>query len=73
LVQVEAPPEMVKERLSLRRREPQNGSDADWTVYQKMKSEAEKIGRHHIVVDTSQDVSPAIEKIVREAEGGRRL
>jgi predicted kinase len=73
MVQVEAPPELVKQRLSLRQQEPQNSSDADWTIYQKMKPEAEKIGRHHIVVDTSQDVSPAIEKIVLEAEGGHRL
>jgi len=71
IVQVEAPLETVRERLSTQA--SRSASDADWSVYEKMKSEVEKIRRHHIVVDTSQDIEPAIEKIVREAEGGHRI
>lgn len=68
LVRVEAPPELVRERLKARlkhgRRE--DNSDADWTVYQKMKPTVQRINRNHFVVDTSQDITPALDKIVRE-------
>jgi hypothetical protein len=67
LVSVEAPPEVAYQRLQARK----NGgiadskSDADWEVYRQMKPKAEKIGRHHFVVDTSRDITPVIHKIVR--------
>ena len=68
LVRVEAPPEVVQERLKARQEEVNlvNKSDADWTVYQKMKSSTEKMTRNHYVVDTSKDIRSAIDKIVRE-------
>lgn len=69
LVRVEAPPALVKERLAGRLKEPAKNSDADWSVYQKMKTTVQKISRPHIVVNTSGDIEPAIEKIIREAEG----
>lgn len=72
LVYVEAPPETVRARLTSRGPTSRNASDADWSVYEKMKSEVQKIKRHHLVVDTSQDIEPAIEKIIHEAEGGHR-
>jgi len=70
LVRVEAPPEVVKERLKTRQEEatPENNSDADWAVYQKMKTSAQKIKRNHYAVDTSRDITPVIDKIVREVE-----
>jgi predicted kinase len=70
LVRVEAPPELVKERLKARQEEavPENNSDADWAVYQKMKTSAQKIRRNHYAVDTSRDITPVIDKIVREVE-----
>ncbi len=69
LVRVEAPPELVRQRLERRQTEPDQNdkSDADWKVYQKMTVTAEKIRRNHFAVDTSKDIAPAIEKIVREA------
>ena len=69
LVRVEAPPELVRQRLERRQTEPDQNdkSDADWKVYQKMTATAEKIRRNHFAVDTSKDIAPAIEKIVREA------
>lgn len=67
LVWVEAPPQLVRERLKDRRNE-ETKSDADWIVYQKMKSSVQPIRRNHYVVDTSRDIIPVIDKIVRAAE-----
>ena len=68
LVRVEAPPALVQQRLKSRLKRPDAGnhSDADWTVYQKMKATAENINHRHFTVDTSRDITPAIDKIVRE-------
>ena len=68
LVQVEAPPQVVHERLKARRDGMGlgNKSDADWGVYQKMKSTAQKIRRNHYVVDTSRDITPVLDKVVKE-------
>jgi predicted kinase len=69
LVRVEAPPEVVYERLKTRREEAnlENKSDADWSVYQRMKPSVQKIHRNHYAVDTSRDITPVLDKIVREA------
>ncbi len=66
LVRVEAPPQVVRERLKSRLENPGNKSDADWVVYQKMKSSVQKIRHHHYAVDTSRDITPVLDKIVRE-------
>lgn len=70
LVSVQAPPELVEKRLKKRMdgKNVQDSSDADWQVYQKMKMTVEKIKRHHFTVDTSRDITPTIDKIVREAK-----
>ena len=67
LVWVEAPAEVVRQRLLARERTtvPQCDSEAGWEVYNKMKPRREKISRSHLVVDTSQDITPAVDKIVR--------
>jgi len=65
LVRVEAPPQLVRERLKARQSNPDSTSDADWTVYQQMKHNAEKINRNHYVVDTSRDITTVLDKIVR--------
>jgi len=69
LVRVEAPPEVVHERLKSRvgGASTPGSSDADWSVYQKMKSTVDKIRRNHYAVDTSRDITPVLDKIVREA------
>ena len=66
LVRVEAPPEVVYERLKNREGDSQSKSDADWMVYQKMKSSVQHIHRNHYAVDTSRDITPVLEKIARE-------
>jgi predicted kinase len=69
LVRVEAPAELVYERMQSRKNTPDtdNKSDADWSVYQKMKPSSEMIKRNHFVVDTSKDINPVIRKVLREA------
>jgi predicted kinase len=66
LVRVEAPAELVYQRLQVRRADTEDWSDADWGVYQRLRPEEEKIRRRHYVVDTSRDIGPVISKIVRE-------
>lgn len=66
LVRVEAPPEVVQERLKHRLENSEGKSDADWTVYQRMKPTVDRISRNHYVVDTSRDIAPVLDKIVRE-------
>ncbi|MBI4297724.1 MAG: ATP-binding protein [Chloroflexi bacterium] len=70
LVWVEAPEEIIKERLERRHEapEPQDHSDAGWEIYKRMRPRAEPIGRNHFVVDTSRDISPVIEKVWRKAQ-----
>ena len=66
LVRVEAPPAVVRERLEGRAEDPEGKSDADWAVYRRMRSTVERISRNHYVVDTSRDILPVVDKIVRE-------
>ncbi len=71
LVSVEAPPEVVRERLKTRSEKPASRSDADWEVYLKLKLTVERIRRWHYVVDTSRDISPVLDKIVRQVKHGK--
>ena len=66
LVRVEAPPEVVHQRLENRARDRENTSDADWAVYRRMRPSVDRIRRNHYVVDTSRDITPVLDKIVRE-------
>ena len=66
LVRVEAPPQVVRGRLETRLKDSGNKSDADWLVYQRMRFSVDKIQRKHYAVDTSRDVTPVLEKIVKE-------
>ncbi len=67
LVRVSAPPELVRQRLQSRQADPTNKSDADWDIYRRMQPTEEEIRRKHYTIDTSQDISSIIDKIVREA------
>jgi hypothetical protein len=68
IVQVEAPPDVVRERLDSRgkRADSNETSDADWAVYRKMKARAEKISRPYFTVNSARDITPLIDKIVKE-------
>ena len=67
LVRVEAPSWVVYERLKAGRGNLGSKSDADWVIYQRMKPSVQKICRNHYAVDTSRDITPVLDKIVREA------
>ena len=69
LVRVAAPPGMVRQRLEERTggSQRQDHSDADWEVYQRLRPSQEPIRRNHLVVDTSQDIQPAVERVTRVA------
>lgn len=67
LARIEAPPEVVRERIEARQANSEGRSDASWEVYQKMKDSVERIGRRHYMADTSRDITPVIDKIMREA------
>ncbi|MGB2582564.1 MAG: ATP-binding protein [Dehalococcoidia bacterium] len=69
IVRVEAPRNLVLKRLQGRSRGIDRGdnSDADSGVYQRMRARAERIRRNHFVVDTSRDITPVVDKIVRAA------
>jgi len=66
LVRVEAPPQVVYQRLKARGEDSESKSDADWMVYHRMKPSVEKIRRNHYAVDTSRDITPVLDKIVRQ-------
>jgi len=68
LISVEAPPWLVKERLEARQKRPEEKSDAAWEVYQEMKGSVEKISRKYYVADTSRDITPVLDKIMREVK-----
>ena len=66
IVQVNAAPLVVKERLENRVKEEGNKSDADWQVYKRMEKSVDKIRRKHYSVDTSSDYSNILDEIVEE-------
>jgi len=69
IVLLEAPEEVVKQRLEARRQEPESRSDADWEVYLRLREQKERIARPHFTVDASRDVSGDVERVARVAVG----
>ncbi|MCS7287317.1 MAG: ATP-binding protein [Anaerolineae bacterium] len=67
IIQTVAPEEVVRERLEKRHtaRDNHDISDADWSVYSRMKEYQQPISRPHIVVDTSRDLEEEIQRILR--------
>jgi predicted kinase len=73
LVRVEAPPKVVYDRLKARQEDSESKSDADWMVYRRMKPSVQKICRNHYAVDTSRDITPVLDKIVRQISKGQEI
>lgn len=67
LVRAEAPSAVAYARLEARsdRGNSEDKSDAGWEVYKRMKPRVDKIQRNHFAVDTSRDIAPVIDKIIR--------
>ena len=70
LLGVEVSQELVRQRLQGRSEgsDPLDKSDADWSIYQRMRTRVQRIRRNYFSVDTSRDISPVIDKLVREAK-----
>jgi len=70
IVQVEAPRELVLQRLQGRSSgvDSEDSSEAGWSIYQRMRTRAERIQRNYFAVDTSRDITSVIDKVVREAK-----
>ncbi|PKB78418.1 MAG: hypothetical protein BZY88_18425 [SAR202 cluster bacterium Io17-Chloro-G9] len=68
-----APEEMVQKRLADRDTglDPGNYSDAGWLIHTRLRQGAQPIQREHLKVDTSLDIGPVVEEIVRLVEAGR--
>ena len=66
LVWVEAPLNVVRQRLQMRKTGTAFSSDADWEVYEQMRPTIEKIPRDHYLVNTAHDIRPIIKKIIKE-------
>ncbi|HEX2988020.1 MAG TPA: ATP-binding protein [Chloroflexota bacterium] len=66
VVRTVAPDEVVAQRLEARLAgaNPADRSEAGWEVYAKMKKRFQEIDRPHLVVDTSAELSPALDRIV---------
>ena len=70
LIALRAPPRVIRRRLEERSRggDPEDHSTAGWEVYQRMERTREPLGRNHLEVDTSRDISPAMAMAVAEID-----
>ena len=71
VVEVTAPRETVRRRLSAREAglDAESNSDAGWLVYCRMVPVWEPVSREHLTVDTSTDITPALGRVERWALG----
>lgn len=68
IVKTVAPQQVVEDRLRRRYVEgspDEETSDADWTVYRRMAGQVDPIGRNYVVVDTTEDPTCAITRLLR--------
>ena len=65
-VRVTAPDSLIRRRLTSRSADDIDGSEADVRVYERMRSRVEELRQPHHIVDTSQEIGPALAVIVRE-------
>ena len=67
LVRLEAPEEVVHQRLERRqcRQDPCDQSDAGLEVYERMRARMDPIGHDHLLVDASEDIGRSVDRVVR--------
>ena len=72
LVQFDAPPALVRQRLARRSRGEINDtwSDADWRIYCRLYPGQEPVAGPHFDVDSSQSIEPTLEKVVNLLKQG---
>ena len=71
LVQFDAPPRLVRQRLARRSQGKAHDtySDADWRIYCRLYPGQEPVAGPHFDVDSSQSIEPVLEEVVRLLEG----
>ena len=67
VIRFTAPEETVRRRLAERAAglDPGNYSDAGWLIHTRLRQGEQPIQREHFNVDTSRDIDPVLEEIVR--------
>ena len=67
LIQLTAPPGLVRRRLQDRvaGANCDGFSDADWQIYCNMRPAQQPVRGPHLLVDTSKDIGPALEEVLR--------
>ncbi len=67
IVAAYAPESVIRARLNQRAtaRTPGDVSDADWTIYLRMRGDAEPIGRPHIIANTVAGADPVVRLVCR--------
>ena len=67
-----APQSVVRERLADRvlGRDPVGYSDATWRIHSRMRPFEEPIQRDHLLVDSSRDITEALDRIVAQISSG---
>ena len=70
IVHTEVPPDVARRRLESRARgqDSEDASEATTSVYDRMRREAEPIERPHVRVDTSKELEPALQEVLRRLE-----
>ena len=65
-----APPDVVQARLAARAMVPCAPGDslADWSVYERLRRLEEPVGHNHLVVDTTQDITGAVQEALRRLQ-----
>ncbi|MBI4201532.1 MAG: ATP-binding protein [Chloroflexi bacterium] len=68
LVMTAAPTDVVRQRLDIRPRQGEraDSSDADFSVYERMRYAQEPPSRLHYRVDTTRDITPVVDRVVAD-------
>ena len=71
IVSAYAPESVIRARLNQRMtaRTPGDVSDADWTIYLRMRNDAEPIGLPHIIANTTVGFGPVVRMVRRLMDG----
>ena len=69
IVWMDAPENVVRERLAARMQRPGGDSDADFRVYEKMRPDVEPVLRPHMVVDSSRETGTALRQVLAAMRG----
>lgn len=75
VVQVTAPKDTVRRRLKQRKanRHADTYSDAGWLIYTRLAPVEEPVRRDHYAVDTSKNIAPVLDQVVRWVNSGGQI